>query len=137
MNSNKTNKVDSSHSMNGFCPGKKFRVTDEGVFFLSDRQDRNGRLKPPMWICAPLLVERLRANGETQGHILNGKDPDGVCHQLTVPLSWLRGSALRLRRKLADGGLEMAATPPALTQFLAYVKEYPEKNVTGIRWFSH
>jgi putative DNA primase/helicase len=99
----------------------RFKVTDEGVFFLGADQD--GREKAPEWVCSRLdVTARTRdEDGMGWGYLLEFTDPMGTPRTWAMPARMLAGDGAEYRAALLNMGLRIASGANArnrLTQYL-------------------
>ncbi|MEY4767337.1 MAG: hypothetical protein RI907_4010 [Pseudomonadota bacterium] len=99
----------------------RFRVADEGVWFLEADQD--GREKAPQWVCGRLdVTARTRdEDGQGWGFLLSFNDPTGTPRTWAMPARMLAGDGAEYRAHLLNMGLSIASGANArnrLTQYL-------------------
>jgi uncharacterized protein (DUF927 family) len=119
----------------GFPPN--FHLSDGGLFW-KDPEDSD---KPLLFIASHFqVVATTRADtGNSWGLLLRWIDPDGRVHEWAMPRSMLAADAADVRRKLLDGGLNIAPSMKArnhLTSFLTGVKvEQRARAVSATGWY--
>ncbi len=105
--------------------GGYFRLTDQGVIFVS--KDKDGHQLLPRWICSPLhVVAKTRdARSGEWGRLLEWQDDDGITHQWAMPLALLQGDASDVRRELARLGLAISPNKTARDLLTSYLQVFP------------
>ncbi len=99
----------------------RFRVSDEGVFYLAADQD--GREKAPEWVCSRLDVTARTRDEDSLGwgYMLEFADPVGNRRSWSMPARMLAGDGAEYRATLLNMGLRIASGANArnrLTQYL-------------------
>ena len=98
-----------------------FEVDDFGVWHIA--RDAEGNDKPPVWICARLVVSaRTRADDlNGWGFLLEFKDPDGNPKSWAMPSAMLSGEGAEWAGRLRDMGLQMAPGTRARNLLAQYI----------------
>jgi uncharacterized protein (DUF927 family) len=94
-----------------------FSLTKDGVFHTHQEKDRSGNLRPvTIKVCSPLeiLAYARDPNSESWGRLLHWTDADSKEHSWVVPMAMLVGNDVSFRETLADGGLDIGASPKNL-----------------------
>lgn len=102
----------------------KFKNTDQGLFLISSNIDDE---KPDLleYVCARLDVVAVMRDMESSqwSRLVKWHDPDGIQHELSIPLSLLQGDGAEVRRVLAVDGLDISPQPKMRYAMLRYIAE--------------
>jgi uncharacterized protein (DUF927 family) len=96
-----------------------FRLSDTGLYV----NDPTGE-KEDIFICSPLSVVASTRNQESEdwGRLLEFRDPDGVTHQWSMPMSLLAGDGNEFRSHLLSSGLNIAPNRKAREFLASYIQ---------------
>lgn len=88
-----------------------FHVSDEGVFFLKEREDES---REPIVLAArvDVVAETRDAGGSNWGRLLRWRDNEERQHQWAMPMELLASDAGAVRARLLGEGLPFIATSP-------------------------
>ncbi len=108
-----------------------FTVDESGVWFAG--RDREGNEKPPMWLCARLVVTARTRSDDANGwgNLLEFADPDGNPKTWAMPSAMLSGEGAEWAGRLRDMGLQVAPGTAARTLLAQYIDtRNPPERVT-------
>ncbi len=108
------------------------RCNRPGVWFCPPA-DGEGNRKRPSWLCAPLHVEALTRNDDSNGWgvLLEFTDPDRRRKSWAMPLALLSGEGAEWAGRLRDMGLRMAPGRGARNLLAQYLDtRHPDQRVT-------
>jgi hypothetical protein len=96
-----------------------YKFSDRGLMWLNPDDDD----KPPMLIAGhfDILAETRDGEGDSWGLLLSWKDHDGREHRYALPRAMLAGDGSEARRALLDGGMFIAPSAKARTQFNSFL----------------
>jgi uncharacterized protein (DUF927 family) len=103
-----------------------YKFTDRGLMWLNpDDED-----KPPMQIAGhfDILAETRDSEGGSWGLLLHWKDHDAREHRYALPRAMLAGDGSEARRALLDGGMFIAPSAKARTQFNSFLLQVRSPN---------
>lgn len=103
-----------------------YKFSDRGLMWLSPDDDD----KPPMQIAGhfDILAETRDGEGGSWGLLLHWKDHDGREHRYALPRAMLAGDGSEARRALLDGGMFIAPSAKARTQFNSFLLQVKSPN---------
>lgn len=103
-----------------------YKFTDRGLMWLNLDDDD----KPPMVIAGhfDLLAETRDSEGGSWGLLLHWKDHDDREHRYALPRAMLAGDGSEARRALLDGGMFIAPSAKARTQFNSFLLQVRSPN---------
>ncbi len=105
----------------------KFLVSDDGVFFCyRDEEGKKRRTR----ICSRLEVVALTRNeeGREWGRLAEVWDPDGNCHQVSLPMEQLAAEGSEIRASLLSRGLRPQPGRSARNLLARYLTEANPKD---------
>jgi uncharacterized protein (DUF927 family) len=96
-----------------------YKFTERGLMWLNPDDDD----KSPMQIAGhfDILAETRDSEGGSWGLLLHWKDHDGREHRYALPRAMLAGDGSEARRALLDGGMFIAPSAKARTQFNSFL----------------
>jgi putative DNA primase/helicase len=98
-----------------------FTVDDIGVWFCG--VDRDGKRKPPEWLCSRVDVQALtRDQDGCWGYLLVFADPLRHVKTWAMPARMLSADGCEYRATLLNMGLRIATTPRARTRLTQYIQ---------------
>jgi uncharacterized protein (DUF927 family) len=97
-----------------------------GVYWCGlerDRETREERPAPPVWICAPLHIKANTRDerGSEWGRLLEWRDRDRRAHRWAMPCEMLAASGEELRAALLREGLDITSDPANRRRLLDYI----------------
>ncbi|EAQ36921.1 hypothetical protein NB311A_07223 [Nitrobacter sp. Nb-311A] len=103
-----------------------YKFTERGLMWLNPDDDE----KPPMQIAGhfDILAETRDGEGGSWGLLLHWKDHDGREHRYALPRAMLAGDGSEARRALLDGGMFIAPSAKARTQFNSFLLQVRSPN---------
>ncbi|HWL04245.1 MAG TPA: DUF927 domain-containing protein [Xanthobacteraceae bacterium] len=103
-----------------------YKFTDRGLMWLNLDDDE----KPPIQIAGhfDVLAETRDSEGGSWGLLLHWKDHDGREHRYALPRAMLAGDGSEARRALLDGGMFIAPSAKARTQFNSFLLQVRSPN---------
>lgn len=103
-----------------------YKFTDRGLMWLNPDDDD----KPPMQIAGhfDILAETRDGEGGSWGLLIHWKDHDGREHRYALPRAMLAGDGSEARRALLDGGMFIAPSAKARTQFNSFLLQVRSPN---------
>jgi uncharacterized protein (DUF927 family) len=103
-----------------------YKFSDRGLMWLNP----DGDDKPPMQIAGhfDILAETRDGEGGSWGLLLHWKDHDGREHRYALPRAMLAGDGSEARRALLDGGMFIAPSAKARTQFNSFLLQVRSPN---------
>lgn len=110
--------IDASDKAN--APPSRFRLTDDGVFFVDPDPNR-----VPLWICAPLrlIAETRGRNSLGWGVLVEWKDRGGDIHRWAIPHGSLKGDCGEVLSTLRDGGLHISTRSRERNLLIEYLNQ--------------
>ncbi len=107
--------------------GGRYELDDKGVYYTGP-PDKDGHVKKPMWLCAPLeIVAATRdARSKAWGLLLEWKDRDEHNHEWAMPMELLqRDGGVEARCELAQQGLSISPGKAAKDLLATYLQVWP------------
>lgn len=103
-----------------------YKFTERGLMWLNPDSDE----KPPIQIAGhfDILAETRDGEGGSWGLLLHWKDHDGREHRYALPRAMLAGDGSEARRALLDGGMFIAPSAGARTQFNSFLLQVRSPN---------
>lgn len=103
-----------------------YKFTERGLMWLNPDTDE----KPPIQIAGhfDILAETRDGEGGSWGLLLHWKDHDGREHRYALPRAMLAGDGSEARRALLDGGMFIAPSAGARTQFNSFLLQVRSPN---------
>ncbi len=116
-----------------------FKINEKGVWYLPPSS--KDEIPDPIWICSPLRVTGITRdeNNENHGRFLVFFDSDGEKHEWAMPMEFLAGDGLEIRKTLLSMGLHITTIKKYKEYLPTYIQStLPEAkfrcvNKTG--WF--
>lgn len=105
-------------------PMQEDQFTSDGAGVWFHGRDRDGKTRPPEWVCSPLSVESLTRDehGGGWGYLLKFSDALGHAKQWPMPARLLSGDGAEMRSALLSMGLRIAPGARARNLLSSYLQ---------------